>query len=173
MNLRQTQILILVTLLLVVAGGFPVSVQAHEGGPRLLLDTRKVVAGQPFEVRGANLGTDLAVRVELAVGSDVVVLGEAVCDGHGDFAQTFVLPTDLQTGRYTVQAIDSSQPDVEVVLASAQLSVSGPGLWGSTLTLLSAFTVLVLGLAFAAMLMLRKRQSNPDAIKQQDPAHSH
>jgi hypothetical protein len=110
---------------------FSPRVLAHEGGPRLILQQVRFSPGERIEITGANLGTDLVVRIQLE-SAGTVVLGEALCDGHGDFIQNFALPSDLPLGDYKVQAVDTSIAGMEVVLASAPIRVTS-GSWLSQL----------------------------------------
>jgi hypothetical protein len=53
-----------------------------------------------------------------------VLLGRALCNGHGDFNQVFTVPAGLPTGLYELQVIDPSVAGVEVVMAVAPVRVS-------------------------------------------------
>ncbi len=159
-NIRLAYILLLGAFLLVVAGVFPGITLAHEGGPQLILQNNQVAPGEAVEISGANLGTDLVVRVELAANNTTVVLGEAVCDGHGDFTQTFVLPEDLPQGTYTMQAIDTSVPDAEVILASTPVRISTSGWLGQlgSNALIAIGVLALIAVALVVGLSIRQRQ---------------
>lgn len=103
-------------------------VLAHEGGPRLNLIPPQSMPGATLEVEGVNLGTDLPVTVVLNREGQRWVLGEATCDGHGDFTGFFELPAELTTGRYTVAVLDFSVIGQEVTMASQDIWV-GPISW--------------------------------------------
>ena len=101
---------------------------AHEGGPRLSLIPPQIMPGATLEVEGVNLGTDLPVTVVLNRDGQRWVLGEATCDGHGDFTGFFVLPAELTTGLYTVSVLDFSIVGQEVTRATQEVWV-GPVAW--------------------------------------------
>lgn len=101
---------------------------AHEGGPRLNLIPPQIMPGATLEVEGVNLGTDLPVTVVLNRAGQRWVLGEAICDGHGDFTGFFEVPAELDAGLYTVTVLDFSVVDQEVTMASQELWV-GPVAW--------------------------------------------
>ncbi|MDP9310436.1 MAG: hypothetical protein M3R24_06030 [Chloroflexota bacterium] len=172
MTRRLAQILWLAALLLVATEAFPRVGSAHAGGPQLIVDAVRFVPGDRLEVRGANLGTDLIVRVELVADGKVIPLGEAVCDGHGDFAQTFMLPADLASGVYTLQVVDPGTPHAEAVMASTQLNVRTSGLsrmLGGNVMIalgLSTFVAVLLGVG----LFLRKRQRTGSRVLKQPDA---
>jgi hypothetical protein len=107
-------------------GGRPVL--AHEGGPRLNLIPPQIMQGATLEVEGVNLGTDLPVTVVLNKDGQRWVLGEATCDGHGDFTGFFELPAELTSGLYTVSVLDYSVVGQEVTMASQDIWV-GPVAW--------------------------------------------
>jgi hypothetical protein len=128
---RLGQALVWITCVCSLLIPFASHVLAHDGGPRIILQQARFAPGERIEITGANLGTDLIVRVELA-GAKTIVLGEALCDGHGDFIQTFSIPPDLPLGNYAVQVVDTSIAGMEVVLASAPIRVTS-GSWLSQL----------------------------------------
>lgn len=101
----------------------PTAVFAHDGSARVVLNLYEIAPGQPLEVSGINLGTDLQVQVSLVGSETAVPLGSALCDGHGDFIQQFTLPADLPNGVYTIQALDTSIAGLTMVLAEAQFRV--------------------------------------------------
>src|ERR671922_1392514 len=105
---RLAYVILWVAFLCLSAGRFAPAALAHDGPPRLILNKFQFAPGEVLELSGANLGTDLALTVELVANNSVITLGQAVCDGHGDFTQTFALPPDLPVGAYTVRAIDTS-----------------------------------------------------------------
>lgn len=109
----------------VLMGMLPLQgISAHEGGPQLYLDHYNALVGQTLTVNGANLGTDLVVQIMLVSNDATVFLGEALCDGHGDFTKEFILPSNLAPGIYTVQAIDTSVMGVTQIMASVALQIS-------------------------------------------------
>jgi hypothetical protein len=110
-------------LLLWVLATLPTAVLAHDGTARVVLNQYEIAPGQPVEVSGINLGTDLEVQVMLLGEQTAVLLGNALCDGHGDFIQPFTLPTDLPDGVYTIQAMDTSMVGLSVVLAKTQFKI--------------------------------------------------
>ncbi len=122
-----------------------------------MIDVGQIAPGESLEVRGGNIGTDLVVRVELAANGRVIPLGEAVCDGHGDFAQTFVLPADLASGVYTLQVVDPSSPGPEVVMASTQLSVRTTG-WTRLIGIGALIAFSVVALITAGFVLLKRRR---------------
>ena len=77
-------------------------------------------------VNGTNLGTDLTIQVNLVNSDAAVFLGEALCNGHGDFSQTYTLPPNLTPGVYTIQAIDTSVMGVTHIMASVSLQIVPP-----------------------------------------------
>src|SRR5688572_17640607 len=95
-------------LAMVIALSAVVRVQAHGGPPRLELAAKQASAGAPLELWGINLGADLPVTVSLIGGGVEYPLGTVICDGHGDFLQTFRLPSELAPGTYTVRAINAA-----------------------------------------------------------------
>lgn len=107
-------------------GGGPVL--AHEGGPRLNLIPPQIMPGATLEVEGVNLGTDLPVTVALNKEGRRWVLGEATCDGHGDFTGFFEVPVGLASGLYTVTVLDFSVVGQEVTMATQEVWV-GPVPW--------------------------------------------
>lgn len=103
-------------------------VLAHEGGPRLNLIPPQIMPGATLEVEGVNLGTDLPVTVVLNKEGRRWVLGEATCDGHGDFTGFFEVPAGLASGLYTVTVLDFTVVGQEVTMASQDIWV-GPVAW--------------------------------------------
>lgn len=102
---------------------WPTAVLAHDGSARVVLNQYQIAPGQLLEVSGINLGTDLAVQVKLVGVETAVALGTALCDGHGDFIQSYTLPADLPEGVFLIQVIDSSITDLPRVLAEASFQV--------------------------------------------------
>lgn len=170
LKIKLSFTILLGTLLLVVASLFSTSALAHEGGPQLILQNNQLVPGEAVEVSGANLGTDLVVRIELAGNGTVIPLGEAVCDGHGDFTQTFVLPADLASGVYTLQVVDPSVSGAEVVLASTQVSIRAG--WSQLLESNARVAVGLLALVAVVLgggwLLQARKQSAGRILKQPD-----
>jgi hypothetical protein len=93
------------TFALLIALGAVLRVQAHGGPPRLELVAKQATAGASIDVWGINLGADLPITVTLVGAGADFPLGNAICDGQGDFLQTFTLPSDLAPGAYIVRAI--------------------------------------------------------------------
>lgn len=168
---RLAQLALVSAFLLVIGGGFPAVVLAHEGGPQVVVDARQFAPGERLEVRGGNIGTDLAVRLELVVDGRVIPLGEAVCDGHGDFTQSFLLPEDLQSGTYTLQAIDPSVPGAEVVLASTTVSVRAAGwrILGISALVVAPLLVVIIG-GIVAVWFMRQRSQNRGRVPNEGDA---
>ena len=102
----------------------PTAVLAHDGSTRIVLNQYEIAQGHNLEVSGINLGTDLVVQIQLIGGNTAVLLGEALCDGHGDFIQQFSIPAELPDGIYTIQAIDTSIAGPPVVMAETPFKVS-------------------------------------------------
>jgi hypothetical protein len=90
---------------LLIALGTVSRVQAHGGPPRLELVAKQATAGASIDVWGINLGADLPITVTLVGAGAEFPLGIAICDGQGDFLQSFMLPGDLAPGAYIVRAV--------------------------------------------------------------------
>lgn len=98
-------------------------VRAHDGPPAVVLERYQVAPGASVEIRGINLLSDLPVQVVLTANGRDYPLGEALCDGHGDFTQVFTLPADLATAVYQVQAVDTNIPGLTQVLATTTVKI--------------------------------------------------
>lgn len=136
----------------VLMGMIPVQgIKAHEGGPQLYLNHYEALVGHTLTVNGANLGTDLMVQIMLVSNDATVFLGEALCDGHGDFTKTFTLPSNLAPGIYTLQAIDTSVVGVTQIMASVSLRISNASAASSFIAI---HPVIWLGMGVLAALLL-------------------
>jgi hypothetical protein len=93
---------------------------AHDGDPRLELSFGQLNPGAPLEVRGVNIATESTITIKLVSLESEFWLGEAVGDAHGDFIQTFVLPSELAAGHYTVLAVSPGD-----LIVSAPLDIAG------------------------------------------------
>ncbi len=171
--------LIIISVLLCLF--FARTVLAHDGGPRILLNLYQIAPGQTLQVQGINLGTDLVVKVTLVGEETAVSLGEALCDGHGDFVQQYTLPADLPLGIYTVQAIDTSVVGRETVMAEAALGITNNPLptsnqttfstepavaeaeswWSGRNLLTTAVTLLAVTMLLAAFVSRHKETQSP------------
>lgn len=98
-------------------------VKAHDGPPAVVLGQYQVAPGASVEIRGINLLSDLPVQVVLTANGRDYLLGEALCDGHGDFTRVFTLPADLATAVYLVQAVDTNIPGLTQVLATTTVKI--------------------------------------------------
>lgn len=105
----------------------PATVFAHEGSPRLELNFDRLNPGVVVEVRGINLGADLPVVVVLVGLGGEVQLGAATGDAHGDFIQSFTLPTYLEPGGYVVRAVSSDLTSVD-----ASLTIEGAPVYAAS-----------------------------------------
>ncbi len=94
---------------------------AHDGPPRLELNTDRIPPGATLEVRGVNLASDESINLTLIGNGSEFPLGVAMTDAHGDFTQAFALPTELTEGAYIVRASKATGP-----VAEAPLTVFGP-----------------------------------------------
>jgi hypothetical protein len=99
------------------------AVLAHDGSTRVVLSQYEIAPGQALEVSGINLGTDLPVQVKLVGERTAVLLGSALCDGHGDFIQQFPLSADLAEGVYTIEIVDTSIIGLSVVRAETSFKI--------------------------------------------------
>src|SRR4051794_27448254 len=77
--------------------------EAHDGPPRIELASTRLAPGMNLEVRGINIADEQQIAVTLVSAASEVVLGVALGDIHGDFTQTFALPSDLAPGDYLVR----------------------------------------------------------------------
>lgn len=141
-------------LLLLLLTGLPA--RAHEGGPGLRLVPNRALPGEQITVDGYNLGTDLTVALVLEKDGLRQPLGQALCDGHGDFTTRLALPAGLEHGLYTLSALDTSAPGLEQVMASAQLYAGPPPADNLIPTLLLGAAAL-LAVALFGVLRLLKR----------------
>jgi hypothetical protein len=96
---------------------------AHGGPPRVEIYPAQAAPGAQVNIRGINISADAQVAVTLVGGSGEYQLGSAICDGAGDFDSMFTLPDDLDTGAYTVRAVEPGGS-----MLTAQLQVERPGL---------------------------------------------
>ena len=95
-------------------------VVAHGGSARLLLDPLRVNPGGTVVVEGDDLSADDQITLVL-VGADFrLEVGVNTSDGQGHLVQAFVVPSDLVTGGYQLQAVGSAGDVI-----SAALVVSG------------------------------------------------
>ncbi len=117
-------LLLALALLVLLPAGRPFRSLAHEGGPGVTIPTPQAEAGGTLEISGFNLGTDLVVELVLVAGGESIVIGEALCDGHGDFNATLALPADLPAGIHTLQVLDPSIPGQPAVMAAADLKIN-------------------------------------------------
>lgn len=163
---RSTHRCIFVVLMVcAVASSQAFSVSAHGGPPRVEVGAPQATAGEPLEVRGVNLGADLDVTVTLVRDNAAIPLGNAICDGQGDFTAFYTLPRNLAVGLYTVRAVNSSDLVVETHLEiEGVLSYTRLQRWIATLPGIS--WPLVLGilaglLAIVALVLRRKESQQP------------
>jgi hypothetical protein len=99
------------------------SVAAHGGVPTLQLGAERVNPGATLELLG-DMTTEGAVELRLVAGTTVRSLGNAVADYEGHFQVFVIVPVDIPTGGYTVQA------ESAVERASAPLVVAGSPIGG-------------------------------------------
>jgi hypothetical protein len=71
-------------------------------------------------VRGVNLVAESPITVKLVSLESEFWLGEVMGDAHGDFIQTFILPSELAAGHYTVLAVSPGD-----LIVSAPLDIAG------------------------------------------------
>jgi hypothetical protein len=114
------QYLLLACALLAALVCAPAATHAHDGDPRLELSFNRLNPGAPLEVRGVNLAAESPITIKLVSLESEFWLGEAVGDAHGDFIQTFTLPSDLAAGHYTVLAVGPGN-----LIVSAPLDIAG------------------------------------------------
>lgn len=124
---NRTRLALTVALFVcVLALAAPRVAEAHDGAPRLELGAERLAPGAALEVRGLNATPpDSAVTLRLVGEGGDRVLGEAIGDAHGDFAQTFVLPSDLTPGVYVLQI-----GTAETLITSAPLTIVGAPVLG-------------------------------------------
>lgn len=119
-KLMIRQSLLLACALLATLVWAPSATHAHDGGSRLELSFGQLNPGAPLEVRGVNLAAESPITIKLVSLDSEFWLGEAVGDAHGDFIQTFTLPSELAAGHYTVLAVSPGN-----LIVSAPLDIAG------------------------------------------------
>lgn len=110
----------------------PVSIALAHGEPVIAVEPAVVPAGGTITVTGTEMepGEVFAVTLEGPTGS--IPLGQATVTGEGEegsFVATFVLPSDVAPGSYTVRAVteegEAAVADLTVTAPSAEAS-AGP-----------------------------------------------
>jgi hypothetical protein len=90
---------------------------AHEGPPRIELNTAQTTSGAEIEVRGVNVAPEQPVTLSLVGDGIEYALGTVVGDVHGDFVVGVRLPGEAVAGAYTVRAFGANRVIVGAALA--------------------------------------------------------
>lgn len=95
------------------------TVSAHGKGT-IVLSVQQVSPGSPLVVRGAKLGNNSSVRLELRGAMDTYNFGRVQTDSAGNFQRSFTVPAGSRPGQYTVAAVAadgdvSAQADLAIV----------------------------------------------------------
>ena len=93
---------------------------AHDGPPRIELNTAQTTSGAELEVRGVNVAPEQPVTLSLVGDGVEYALGTVVGDVHGDFVVGVRLPDEAVAGAYTVRAFGANR-----VMLGAALTLLG------------------------------------------------
>jgi hypothetical protein len=136
--------------------GLATPVDAHDGGPGIVVQPAIVAPGDVINVRGDNLWTDADVQVTL-LGPDGerIPLGDGMTDGEAHLDLLVTLPADLTAGGYQVEVTNALAERVTAsLLVESESSEYLIGL------LAAAVTGLVLVIVTARMFGTRRRSAS-------------
>ena len=106
--------------ILLLALQIPGAALAHEGPPRIELNTQQTSSGAELEIRGVNIAPEQPITLSLIGNGAEFALGAAVGDVHGDFVVGVRLPAEALAGAYTVRAFGANR-----VIVGAPLTLLG------------------------------------------------
>jgi hypothetical protein len=95
--------------ILLLALQIPNAALAHEGPPRIELNTQQTSSGAELEIRGINIAPEQPITLSLVGNGAEFALGTAVGDVHGDFVMGVRLPAEALAGAYRVRAFGANR----------------------------------------------------------------
>ena len=109
-----------IAVLASASGLLPTLAAAHGGSARILVEPPRVNPGGTVVVEGDDLSADDLISLVISNDGRRVEIGTVSSDGQGHLTQAFVVPADLASGSYELEAVGSAGDVV-----AAPLVVSG------------------------------------------------
>jgi hypothetical protein len=115
-----------------LAGGLALllapAVLGHGGSARLLLEPARSNPGGTVVVEGDDLSADDQITLAIEGNGQRIEVGRVASDGQGHLTQAFVVPDQLVSGTYQLEAIGSAGDVIaaSLVISGAALPSNGP-----------------------------------------------